>query len=536
MSPRLQRLLTLVLIAYFILFGGTVYTENNPTLRVAHQVLTAALFFGWLLDLWRRGRGFPQTPLDWPLLVYALVRVVAAAFALDPRVSLESLWQTLTHLLAFYLLVDLLRRGRQRWVVEGLFLTAGVVVALSAAELAAWYTGYPLLPGFVQGWPQIGGLTLPPTTYRLALALNVSTWVGNFAAVLIPLTAAWAMTAKTRDLRRALWLLSGALALVLVLSQSRGALMGLAAALGVWLLVTLLRPDVRDRFPTRLRPLLDRRLLLGAAAVAGVLALLIVFWSSVSAARSGDVNRLDLWQSAVEMARDHPLVGVGPRQYASALRQYGAPELSRSQDHLLTAHNLPLHLLAETGLAGLLTLLWAGAALAWLLWRTWQRTYRGHRRRLEGALAALVAFGVHSLVDTFPQTPQWVPVLILMAYIVAGDVTRTQAVLAPPTVPVRQRRPVPAVLAVLLLAQSALVPVHAAELAHARALRALGAGEYQIALVETRAAHAADPWLDFYPIHEAYILGLLAADAPDDYLAAAISAHEAALELNPSWD
>ena len=536
MSPRLQRLLTLFLIAYFILLGGTVYTENNAILRVFHQVFTALLLALWLLDLWRSGRPFPKTPLDWPLVVYLGVRLLAALFALDPRVSMEALWQTLTHVLGFYLLVDLMRRGRQRWVMEGLFLVGGVVATLSGIEITAWYFGLPLLPQFVQGWPQIHGLTIPPTIHKVALALTVSTWVGNFSAVIIPLTAAWAMTARQRDLRRGLWLLCLASTGVLILSGSRGALLGFGAAGGIWLLIWLLQEDTRQHFPAALRPLLNRRILLSLAALIGAASLALIFWVTVRAPRSGDINRIDLWESAIEMTRDHPLLGVGPRQYASALRQYGAPELSRSQDHLLTAHNLPLHTLAETGILGFAALLLLGAMFISGWWYAWQKGTPGRRRRLEGALAALTAFGVHNLVDTFPLTPQLLPILIIMAYTVAGATTRAEALAQREKPTFNRRMPILIALAALLIAQAAFLPVHVAELAHARALRALATKNLPEALAATRAAQQADPWLAFYPIHEAYILGRLAAENPETYLAEAIDAHEQVLALNPTWD
>ncbi|MCZ7542425.1 MAG: hypothetical protein M5R40_02290 [Anaerolineae bacterium] len=90
-----------------------------------------------------------------PLLVYAAAWLVIALLARDPRVSVEHLWPLLVRILGFYLLVDIMRRGRQRWVMEALFLVGGAVVVLSAVELAAWYFGLPLVPGFVQGWPQV---------------------------------------------------------------------------------------------------------------------------------------------------------------------------------------------------------------------------------------------------------------------------------------------------------------------------------------------------------------------------------------------
>ena len=537
LAPRYQRLLLIGLVAYFVLFGGSVYTEHNPALRVAHQAFGALLFALWLVDLWRAGRGFPRTPLDGPVLIYLGAWLAIALAARDPRVSLEYLWPLLTRVLGFYLLVDVIRRGRQRWVMEALFLVGGVVLVLSAVELAAWYFGLPLVPGFVQGWPQVFGLTIPPEVHRLALALTVSTWVGSFAAVLVPLAAVWALTAVERGHRRGLWLLAGGLLIVLLLSGSRGAMVGLGVAVGALGLFWLLRADVRARLPAALRPLLNGRLLLAGAVIVGAAALAVVLRFALGGGRSGDVNRLDLWRSALMMAADRPALGVGLFQYGAALRDYGSPERTLSQDHLLTAHNLPLHTLAEGGAVGFAVSLGLAGAFALAWWRAWRgATDATHRRRLEGALAALVVFGVHNLFDTFPLTPLYVAPLICAAYVVASAVTRAQAVTQAQVVAPGRRGLVAALLALLVVAQVAFTPVHAGDLAHGRAVAALNAGDAPEALAQARAARAADPWLGLYPAHEAYILGLLAEEDPDAFLPEAIAAHERALARNPTWD
>lgn len=536
MSVRLQRLLITLLMVYFCLIGGTFYTERSAVLRLVHQVFTALVLVSWLVTLWREGQAFPVTPLDRPLVATGIVWLLAALSALDRRVSLEYTWPILVNLLAFYLLTDLMHRGRQRWIMEALFTTGAVVIVISVIEFVSWYWGLPLLPDFVISWPQVNAGLLPPVWHRLSLALNVSTLLGNFTASLIPLTVVWATTARQRDLRIGLWLLALGLTVSLLLTQSRSAQLALATSTGVLILTWLLKPAVRQRAPGWLHALLNPRLLIGAAALAGATLIALVLLSTLRAPlRSGDENRLDLWRSALEMTRDHPLLGVGPHEYGLALRYYGDPDLSLAQDRLVAAHNLPLHILAEGGITALGVALWLGATFVRVWWRAWKAASPGHRRRLEGGLAALLGFGVQSLVDTFTLTACLLPVIIIAAYTVAGHVTRAQAVTQP--MPAARRRwPIYVALIVLAVAQIGYLPVHAGSLAHDRALGALAANDLGAALEATRAAHAADLGLYLYPLHEAYILGLMAYGDPEQYLEPAIAAHEIAQQLDPSWD
>src|SRR5690606_16004830 len=124
MRRTLARLVFISLIAYLIRFGDV--TEYAPPLKLIYQVGTAVLLGGWLFSLWRRGRGFPGTPLDAPLFMLMLVAVVSALLSRDVRVSLENVWPLFAHVLLFYCAVDLMRSGYQKWLFEALFVVAGV--------------------------------------------------------------------------------------------------------------------------------------------------------------------------------------------------------------------------------------------------------------------------------------------------------------------------------------------------------------------------------------------------------------------------
>jgi O-antigen ligase len=73
------------------------------------------------------------------------------------------------------------------------------------------------------------------------------------------------------------------------------------------------------------------------------------------------VERISVWKGALRMARDHPLLGVGPKCFKANREKYGVPE-SFGQ-----AHNLWFHVAAELGGLGVLTLIVFIAAYASLL-------------------------------------------------------------------------------------------------------------------------------------------------------------------------
>src|SRR5262249_52464120 len=135
----------------------------------------------------------------------------------------ENLWFPLCHLIFFYILADLFQGGRQRLVIETQFMLGAAIVLLSGLELASWYFGLGLIPGTQIGWINVigPGAWLPLRPLRLALAMNISTLLAGYVAPLVTVTAAWALTARRRDYRRVLWILTGALLVVMILTFSR---------------------------------------------------------------------------------------------------------------------------------------------------------------------------------------------------------------------------------------------------------------------------------------------------------------------------
>lgn len=105
-----------------------------------------------------------------------------------------------------------------------------------------------------------------------------------------------------------------------------------------------------------------------------------------------------LWSAALQMAADHPLLGVGPDNYRHGYGRYlGIGEWDRR----VHANNMYLEILTGAGVPGLLTLLWLIAAAGVALWRRAQLADGSAHAAALAALAVWITIAGHGLVDSF---------------------------------------------------------------------------------------------------------------------------------------
>jgi hypothetical protein len=141
--------------------------------------------------------------------------------------------------------------------------------------------------------------------------------------------------------------------------------------------------------------------------------------------RSVDI-RADLAASAFSMARERPLLGFGLGGFTQAYPAYGPPVASVLGDPLRveSPHAEPLQVVAETGVPGLLALLWMAVATV----RTLRRRLVSpdpNVRRLGLALAlALAGFGVDAALG-FPLRVGAAPLVlaVLLGMLTAAERT-----------------------------------------------------------------------------------------------------------------
>jgi O-antigen ligase len=216
------------------------------------------------------------------------------------------------------------------------------------------------------------------------------------------------------------------MALAVAMSWSRGAWLGLAAAIGVmisavaarsgraamlgvlsilvlvYLMVaggfSLLPPSIVQRFS-------DFAPYLGVVDVRGV---------EVTDANFAVLERMAHWQSAVRMWADNPGLGVGIGNYEVLYPDYALPLWPSALGH---AHNYYLNIGAEAGLVGLISylILWGVALL-----HSWRSTRR--RSNLAwgvalGVLGVIVHLSVHNFFDNLYVHGMYLLVAIMLGMI-----------------------------------------------------------------------------------------------------------------------
>ncbi len=485
----------------------------------------------WLLGRWRRRADWPRTVADGPLLAWLAAVSLSTLFSTDLRTGLYGAWEALIWALLLWLLVDANRCGRQALLWQVTYLVGGVVCLIGAAELLAWYFGWPLLPVFQQGWPAIGGTgLLPPTWHRLGLALGNVTALSAYMALLIPPAICFLAATRRQETRLALLFWLTAAAGVLFLSLSRGGFLALGVSLPFLLVGATRSPAVRRRFFWAAGGGRRRSLGLLLVVIPGVIGLGAV--GVVGAARlaehgSGDAVRIDLWRSALEMVRQDPLTGVGPAAFGRELRIYRQPLLAR--DHITTAHNLYLNVAAEMGLPGLLALVWLLGVLARSWWRRWRTLVPGRPEwwRHLGIGAALAGLAAQFLVDTFVEPAVLLPAAFLVAQVLEPVSPENRAGARP------RRRLWMGALAILTLAGAGLAWDMGGYVRFAQGLAWTRRNEVARALSAVEQARQHDPGMGLYSCHAGYLYGLQAAGKWEGALGTALERYRECLDPLP---
>ena len=325
------------------------------------------LLFAWLPFVSRSGLGLEITaagllwllwslcsppgrigPISGWLLVILAVACISTGWSPVPLAAAKGLLKLLSYLGVYALLCRLLISNPRWWNrLLAALLTGGLlssVLALrqlygSTEELARWADPGSMSTGTIRIYGPLGNPNL----------------LAGYLLPLVPLAVIALI--RWQGLGQKMFAgMTGVLsAAAVVFTYSRGGWLGLLATLAVLVLLLLLRSTAHW-------PLLWRRLVpLGVLLMGGVLVVLAATQLepirtrvvSLVAGRGDSSNnfRINVWLAALEMVQDRPWIGIGPGNNAfnSIYPLYQQPKFNA-----LSAYSVPLELLVEMGIPGLL--------------------------------------------------------------------------------------------------------------------------------------------------------------------------------------
>ena len=344
-----------------------------------------------------RGQPLPATRIDVPLLALLAAFALATASAMNVGMSLRAFAAIAAD--AAMLPVALVAvRHRRSWVG---FVVAAPVLVISIPTLIA------LLVRRIE-WVAVGAPGLPP--------LRLASEGTPFGSVAVPPFVIWpafvaAGLIEWTPLRRTVRLGLVAVGLPLtILSGSRSAWLAIAVTAFVAAVPWAWRRRGAMRAFQRPGP---KALLAGGASVL-VLAAVAVLVIPRALSVTSLVYRASLWRDTLNAWRTDPVLGIGPG-FMPYARQAAAPDFTFPV-HQPHSHNLPLGVLGDAGMVGLVAAIILVVCLAWVAgpWRA--RTAAGREAGL-----VLIGLGVGGLFEDLTFLPDFNLIAIVVVAIALTD-------------------------------------------------------------------------------------------------------------------
>ena len=340
-----------------------------PVSITSSETFYALAFFVWLIKVASQGKkSLHYTKLEIPILVLAIVYILAISFSPSPLESAEILKKLVLFGL-FFLLANSLNSGVEKRRLINIWLSGTIIASV-------W-----TIIEYFRGIPRPGGFFGPITFGHLApMFLGVSLSLMGL-----------------KDYKRTSILSVSAFAvgvIALIFTLTRGAWIGFIAGLGLFLIIK------------------RKWLVLATSAVALVLiglTLSIYFPDSEpgEAVRSflrpfderiprvvgSNLRRLYKWKASWEMFKEHPFLGIGPYQFREELPNYLSEEVKaevfehHSYNH---AHSIYFDYLGTMGIMGFSGLLFFLITVFYLLVSKYKTCNPGFDKNL--ALGVLIAF------------------------------------------------------------------------------------------------------------------------------------------------
>jgi O-antigen ligase len=384
----------------------------------ATELLVALVLAAWLMRMVaRREFSLQWPPLTLPLLVFIGVLLLSTLGTTSPQYSLKELLKWF-EVLVLYILVANEMRGGWAAALVAVVLGAGALAALQGIYQFLFQVGpeeFVLFGRFMRA----SGMFEQPNPYAGYLGLTLPVALGLIGAAIVPvgkrIKGRWLLwaggcgslmaAAMIMSWSRGAWLGLGAAVAVMVLAAAarsgRAAILGLVFVVLVGYLlvaggVALVPPSIVQRFA-------DFVPYVGLADVRGI---------EITDANFAVLERMAHWQSALSMWSDNPWLGIGIGNYEPVYPRYALPLWPYPLGH---AHNYYLNIAAETGVFGLASYLVLWMAALVYAWRAARRATGWYWGIALGVLGVLVHLTVHNLFDNLYVHSMYLLVAMLLA-------------------------------------------------------------------------------------------------------------------------
>jgi O-antigen ligase len=327
------------------------------SIAVAQILFAVAVLCWFVLHVMRRER-LEAPAFFWPLLGYTALTLMSAGFSRDPAVSVTDCKQLVLFLL-IPVVFDFARGARARTILT-------VIITMGAVSALVGLVQYAIL-----NYDDLG--RRPQGT--------LSHWMTYSGTLMLVICAAVArLLYDTRD-RAWAAVVMPALVVILLLTFTRSAMVGVTAGVGVLLLL-------RNFRLVALLPIVTAAVIAVAPAE-----LTDRIYSMIDLNDPTIRDRVAMLEAGAAIAADHPITGVGPDMIRSVYPDYRVA--GAVQENNIHLHNVPMHIAAERGIPALLLWLWfIGGALVGLrplLDRARQRVLAAAAM---GAIAAMLTAGL----------------------------------------------------------------------------------------------------------------------------------------------
>ncbi|WP_301860552.1 O-antigen ligase [uncultured Megasphaera sp.] len=334
--------------------------------------------------IWKYGGPpFSCTGLTVPALGFFAASLLSLAGS--PHALMGAAFHAFTVLqyLLLYMLISHFLQGRaeRRLVIHVLLISACVVALYGLYQYAHMLTLHEV------EW--VDSEAFPLLQRRMYSTLYNPNLLSAFLLMVMSIAAAMTIWSRHRGHRWMYGIVFAVLTLCLVLTYSRGAWLSAAGLVFFFGLIW------------------DKRLWFSFLSVPAVLLfyhggvarrLLSIF--SRSEADTSVAMRLDMWEGAIAMFGDHPVLGIGWGAFKYVYPMYNE-FIQQAGITIYHAHNMYLNILAETGVIGFFFAMWFFFGTFWYAWRVvrQKQTERFDRATAAFVCAAIVSQAICGVSD-----------------------------------------------------------------------------------------------------------------------------------------